>query len=167
MGTDRCHLSDGFAARGHSVTLFATTNSRSKVRLAGVATAGYEEDSAVEPKVNGALHIAAAMERAADFDVMLNQFDFVPVTFSRLIPTPLVTTIHGFGWPEIVDVYRRYNESRIMWPSATESAPDLRYAATIRHGIGLDSFRFQPEPGKNLLFLGRIHPEKEFIGRSP
>ncbi len=154
-------LTEGFVARGHEVTLFASADSHTTGTLSAVAAAGYEEDPSIEPKVNGALHIAAAMERAADFDVVLNQFDFTPVTFSRLIATPLVTTVHGLGWPEIAEVYRRYNDvAHYVAISASNRHPDLRYAATIHHGIEVENFRFRSEPGAYLLFLGRIHPDK-------
>ena len=56
------------------------------------------------------LHIAAAFERAGEFDVLSNQFDFLPLTYSRLVSTPVVTTIHGFSSERIVPVYRAYDD---------------------------------------------------------
>ena len=37
---------------------------------------------------------------------------------------------------------------------------DLRYAATIHHGIPVENFRFDPLGSEDLLFFGRIHPDK-------
>ena len=86
-----------------------------------------------------ALHIAAAFERADEFDVISNQFDFLPLAFSRLVRTPVVTTIHGFSSERIVPVYRAYDEvGHYVSISDSDRHPDLHYAATIHHGIDLD-----------------------------
>ncbi len=154
-------LTEGFVARGHEVTLFATANSVTSARLHGTAPAGYEEDDAIDAKVAGALHIAAALERADEFDVLANHFDFLPLSYSRLVSTPMVTTIHGFSSEQIVPVYRAYNDiGHYVAISESDRHPDLRYEATIHHGIDISQFTFVPEPGKYLLFLGRIHPHK-------
>ena len=90
-------LTEGLVRRGHDVTLFATADSTTTARLRSVAPAGYEEDDDVDAKVYEALHIASVFESARDFDVISNQFDFLPLAFSRLVSTPVVTTIHGFS----------------------------------------------------------------------
>jgi glycosyltransferase involved in cell wall biosynthesis len=154
-------LTEGFVAHDHEVTLFASGDSVTSARLVSSTATAYEEDRTVEPKVAGALHIAAAMERADEFDILLNEFDFVPVTYSRLIRTPMVTTIHGIGWPEIADAYRAYDDiAHYVAISEADRQPGLTYAATIPHGIDTASFHFRAEPGEYLLFLGRIHPDK-------
>jgi glycosyltransferase involved in cell wall biosynthesis len=154
-------LAEGLVALGHDVTLFATADSLTAARLHSEAPTGYEEDASLDAKVSESLHIAAAFERAAEFDLMSNQFDFLPLTYSRLVATPLVTTIHGFSSERIVPVYRAYDEtSHYVAISDSDRHPDLGYAATIHHGIDLSRFTFVPEPGGYLLFLGRIHPHK-------
>lgn len=154
-------LTEGLVALGHEVTLFATADSITTARLHAEAPAGYEEDPTVEAKVFEGLHNAAAFERAGDFDVLSNQFDFLPLTYSRLVRTPVVTTIHGFSSERIVPVYRAYDDiARYVSISDSDRHPDLTYDATIHHGIDLTGFTFRPEPGSYLLFLGRIHPHK-------
>jgi glycosyltransferase involved in cell wall biosynthesis len=154
-------LAEGLVALGHEVTLFATADSVTAARLHAVAPRGYEEDPTVDAKVYEALHIAAAFERAAEFDVLSNQFDFLPLTYSRLVETPVVTTIHGFSSERIVPVYRAYDDiARYVAISDADRHPDLGYDATIHHGIDLAAFTFAPAAGSYLLFLGRIHPDK-------
>jgi glycosyltransferase involved in cell wall biosynthesis len=154
-------LTEGLVALGHEVTLFATTASRTAARLLGVTENGYEEDPSVDPKVVESLHIAQAFERSAEFDVLSNQFDFLPLTYSRLTATPVVTTIHGFSSERIVPVYAAYDDiAHYVAISDADRHPALTYDATIHHGIALDQFTFRPEPGSYLLFLGRIHPHK-------
>ena len=154
-------LADGLVARGHDVTLFATADSQTTARLLARAPAGYEEDHGLDAKVYEGLHIAAAFERAADFDVLSNQFDFLPLTYSRLVDTPVVTTIHGFSSERILPVYRAYDD-RVHYVAISDADrhPDLDYAATIHHGIDLAGFTFVPDAGDYLLFFGRIHPDK-------
>ena len=155
-------LTEGLAALGHDVTLFATADSVTSARLHAAAPRGYEEDpGGYDVKVYEGLHIAAAFERAGEFDVLSNQFDFLPLTFSRLVSTPVVTTVHGFSSEAIVPVYRAYDDiARYVSISDADRHPDLGYEATIHHGIDPAGFTFHPDPGSYLLFLGRIHPDK-------
>lgn len=154
-------LTEGFVSRGHEVTLFATANSITSSRLVSAVPSGYEETDGADAKVYEALHNATVFEHAGEFDVLANHFDFMPLTYSRLVPTPMVTTIHGFSSPKIVPVYQRYNDiAHYVAISDTNRHPDLRYAATIHHGIDISQFTFRPERGEYLLFLGRIHPDK-------
>ena len=90
-------LTEGLVARGHEVTLFATADSRTSAHLVATSPTGWSEDPSIEPKVAECLHIASMFERAADFDVIHNGFDFLPLTYSELVDTPVVTTIHGFS----------------------------------------------------------------------
>ena len=154
-------LAEGLVARGHDVTLFATADSTTSARLHSEAPAGYEEDLSVDAKVAEALHIAAAFERADTFDVISNQFDFLPLVFSRLTATPVVTTIHGFSSDRILPVFRAYDDiAHYVSISDSDRHPDLTYAATIHHGIEVDQFSLGAGDGGYLLFLGRIHPDK-------
>jgi glycosyltransferase involved in cell wall biosynthesis len=154
-------LAEGLVARGHDVTLFATADSTTAGRLHAEAPAGYEEDPSVDAKVYEALHIAAAFERADEFDVISNQFDFLPLVFSRLVRTPVVTTVHGFSSERIVPVYRAYDDiAHYVSISDSDRHPDLQYAATIHHGTDVSSFTVGAGDGGYLLFLGRIHPDK-------
>ena len=154
-------LTEGLVARGHDVTLFATSDSTTSARLHATAPAGYEEDASVDAKVHEALHIAAVFERAGEFDVISNQFDFLPLAFSRLVDTPVVTTVHGFSSERIVPVYQAYDDiAHYVSISDSDRHPSLTYAATIHHGIELDRFSVGAGDGGSLLFLGRIHPDK-------
>jgi glycosyltransferase involved in cell wall biosynthesis len=109
------------------------------------------------------LHVAHVFERAraAEFDLIHNQADFVPLAFSRFTEIPVVTTIHGFSSERIVPVFQRYQD-RVSYVAISEADrhADLRYAATIHHGVVLDELPFDPAGSDDLLFFGRIHPDK-------
>src|SRR3954465_1082529 len=83
-------LAEGFVARGHDVTLFATADSSTRGTLCATAPHGYEEDPEVDAGVWGPLHVATAFEHADELDVLANHFDFLPLTYSRLVRTPVV-----------------------------------------------------------------------------
>jgi glycosyltransferase involved in cell wall biosynthesis len=154
-------VTEGLVDRGVDVTLFATADSLTRGRLVGTAPAGYAEDGSLDAKVWEALHIATVFERADEFDLIHNGFDFLPLSFSRLVDTPVVTTIHGFSSERIVPVYERYNDiAHYVAISEADRHPLLDYAATIHHGIELGAFEPGAGEGGYLLFFGRIHPDK-------
>ena len=154
-------LTEGLVELGHDVTLFATGDSRTAAALHATSPAGWSDDGTIDPKVAECLHIASVFERADDFDVIHNGFDFLPLTYSDLVHTPVVTTIHGFSSPAIVPVYERYDASTTYVAiSDADRHPALTYAATIHHGIDVDAFDLHSGPGEHLLFFGRIHPDK-------
>jgi mannose-6-phosphate isomerase-like protein (cupin superfamily) len=107
------------------------------------------------------LHIAEVFRRANEFDLIHNQFDFLPLSYSGFTDTPLVTTIHGFSSPSILPVYKKYNErTHYVAISEADKSPELDYIATIHHGIDLVQFPYREDAGDYLLFFGRIHPDK-------
>ena len=154
-------LTEGLVRRGVDVTLFATADSVTTARLVGSAPTGYSEDPELDAKVWEALHISAPFERAAEFDLIHNSFDFLPLTYSGLVETPVVTTIHGFSSQQIVPVFEKYNgNGYYVAISDADRHEQLAYVATIHHGIDLNEFELQKTPGDYLLFFGRIHPDK-------
>ncbi len=154
-------LTEGLVERGVDVTLFATADSVTRGRLRAVCPRPYSEDPALDAKVWEALHIAAVFEQAADFDLIHNHFDFLPLTYSRLVDTPVLTTIHGFSSERILPVYEKYSRRvRYVAISNADRRPGLDYVATIHHGIPLEEFTLKRSPGSYLLFFGRIHPDK-------
>jgi glycosyltransferase involved in cell wall biosynthesis len=157
-------LTEGLVSRGHDVTLFATGDSRTTARLHSVVGRGWSEDPSLDPKVAECLHISEVFERASEFDVIHNSFDFLPLTYSRLVSTPVVTTIHGFSSPDIVPVYAKYNSgSFYVAISDADRHPALDYVRTIHHGIDMGAFRFNPAPHSYVAFFGRIHPDKGVV----
>ncbi|MGE5521959.1 MAG: glycosyltransferase, partial [Candidatus Dadabacteria bacterium] len=99
------NVAEGLVALGVDVTLFATGDSITAGKLESVVEKGYEQNGAADAKVNECLHISHLFERAGDFDIIHNHYDFLPLTYSRLTNTPMITTIHGFSSPLIIPVY--------------------------------------------------------------
>ena len=156
------NITEGLIARGWDVTLFATADSITTAQLSATISKGYEEDSSVDPRVVSCLHISEVFERAGEFDLIHNHFDYLPLTYSRLVSTPVLTTIHGFSSPQIMPVYIKYKDSYFVSISDSDRAEGLNYLATIYNGIKLSEFTFTDNPGDALVAYGRIHPEKGF-----
>ena len=115
----------------------------------------------VDPKVAECLHISHLMEHADAFDLIHNNFDFLPLSYSRLIDTPMVTTIHGFSSPKIHPVYKKYNNTTYYVSiSNSDRHPELDYIATVYNGVNAEELYFNPDPEDYLLFFGRIHLQK-------
>jgi glycosyltransferase involved in cell wall biosynthesis len=155
------NIAEGLLENGIDVTLFATADSITKGKLESVCEHSYSEHTELDPKVCECLHISNMMEQADKFDLIHNNYDFIPLTYSHLIRTPMVTTIHGFSSPKILPVYKKYNSTNTYVSiSNSDRSPELDYAATVYNGINTDEFTFRSEPKDYLLFFGRIHPEK-------
>jgi glycosyltransferase involved in cell wall biosynthesis len=143
------------------VTLFATADSITAGTLDAVVATGYEEERGQDAKVLECLHISNLMEKAAEFDIIHNNFDFLPLTYSGLIKTPVITTIHGFSSPRIIPVYKKYNDiGHYVSISNADRSLELNYLATVYNGLDTRDFEFYEEPEDYLLYFGRIHPHK-------
>jgi glycosyltransferase involved in cell wall biosynthesis len=154
------NITEGLVARGWDVTLFATRDSVTRAHLHAVIDRGYEEDRSIDPKVAEYLHISEAFEHASEFDLIHSHYDFMALCYSRLVKTPVLTTIHGFSSPQIMPVYEKYRDGYFVSISNSDRAPGLNYLATVYNGIDLSLYPLQERAGDHLVFLGRIHPDK-------
>ena len=155
-------IADGMRRRGADVTLFATGNSAFAGKLASVVPVGLEQDRALNGDVYAALHIGELFGRADEFDLIHNNFDWKPMTYALGSKTPpLVTTIHGFSYPQTLAAYYACAwRSFFCSISDADRDPGLDYLATTYNGVDVDEFTFNDTPGDYLVFLGRFHPEK-------
>jgi glycosyltransferase involved in cell wall biosynthesis len=155
-------IANGMRRRGADVTLFATGDSAFAGRVASVVPVGIAEDPALNGDVYGALHVGRLFERAADFDLIHNNFDWKPLTYALATTAPpMLTTIHGFSSPPILAAYYA-GAARSVYCSISDADrdPGLDYLATTYNGIDPAAFTYVDRPGDYLLFLARFHPEK-------
>jgi glycosyltransferase involved in cell wall biosynthesis len=154
------NVTEGLIARGWDVTLFASRDSVTRAHLHAVLDRGYEEDSTLDSKVAEYLHISEAFEHAAEFDLIHSHYDFMPLSYTRLIKTPVLTTIHGFSSVKIMPIYQKYRDGYFVSVSDSDRATGLNYLATVYNGIDRSLYPLQECGGDDLIFLGRIHPDK-------
>lgn len=154
-------LTEALVERGVDVTLFATRDSITTARSEGIVPAPYNDDTTIDAKVWELRHLAHVFSQADQFDIIHNQADFPAHAFAALVKTPIVTTIHGFSSDRILPMYEPFAEQvHFVAISEADHHPSLNYAATIHHGIRIADFPLVESSSIDLLFFGRIHPDK-------
>jgi glycosyltransferase involved in cell wall biosynthesis len=156
-------LTEELVRRGHRVTLFAAGNSRTAAELHAVYPRGYCEDASLFSwQLHEYLHIAAAFERAADFDVIHSHAYAHALPFTGLVSTPVAHTYHVLPDRDIVGAFARCPEAHLV--AASDFHRGLFHGsadvAVVPHGIDTAAFPFGERPGDYLFFLGRLIPDK-------
>jgi glycosyltransferase involved in cell wall biosynthesis len=156
------YIAEGMVKAGHTVTLYATGDSKTTARLKWVCPEPLMEDSNLEPKVYQYLHTASIFEDADQYDIIHNNYDAYPLVFSKLIKTPVVTTIHGFSSPQVNQIYEKYSNTHYVSISYADRKhmPNLNYIANVYHGIPVNKYPFNNKPDNYFCFIGRISPDK-------
>jgi glycosyltransferase involved in cell wall biosynthesis len=154
-------LTEGLVAKGQDVTLFATADSKTKAKLHAIYERGYWVDENMWPwELYEMLNLAAAVERAADFDIIHYEAAYYPMSlaFVRISPTPIVQTLHHSPSEAEIALWSRYPEAPFVAISKEQARllQGLTVFDTVLHGIDTDSFTFQPQPEDYVLFLGRF-----------
>jgi glycosyltransferase involved in cell wall biosynthesis len=154
-------LTEGLVARGHDVTLFATGDSRTTAKLAAIYPHGYWHDQNMWPwELYEMLNLAAAVERASEFDIIHYEAAYYPMSlaFARLSPTPIVQTLHHSPGAAEVKLWSRYPEAPFVAISNEQARllAGLNIVETVLHGIDTTNFTFREKPDDYLLFLGRF-----------
>jgi glycosyltransferase involved in cell wall biosynthesis len=165
-GTERIvsYLTEELVRAGHHVTLFASGDSVTSAELVPVCRRSFRQNKrATDYLSREVLLMDHVMQRASEFDVIHFHTGCLHYLISRHVTVPHVTTLHGrLDTPELLRLYERFrdmpmisisNSQRTPWPCAN-------WQGTIYHGLPKDLFRFHPEPGSYLAFLGRVSPEK-------
>jgi len=157
-------LTEQLVAMGHDVTLFAAAGSVTSARLVATIDAPLDTGSA-DPRLEEERHLSVAMEasRSGAFDVIHSHLHVHALVFSRLIATPIVTTLHGVAWdPATHPLLLAYSEMPFVSLSQSERAflPELNYVATIPNGIRTSEIPVGDGDGGYLVFVGRMAPEK-------
>ena len=154
-------LTEGLVERGHDVTLFATGDSKTKARLHAIYPHGYWHDENMWPwELYEMLNLAAAVERARDFDIIHYEAAYYPMSlaFARLSPTPIVQTLHHSPTEAEIGLWSRYPEAPFV--AISKEQQQLLYGLNVTdvvlHGIDTDAFTFRETPEDYLLFLGRF-----------
>jgi glycosyltransferase involved in cell wall biosynthesis len=154
-------LTEGLVDRGHDVTLFATADSKTKAKLHAIYAHGYWHDENMWPwELYEMLNLAAAVERARDFDIIHYEAAYYPMSlaFAKLSPTPIVQTLHHSPSEAEIALWSRYPEAPFVAISNEQARllKGLNVVDTVLHGIDTDSFEFRAKPDDYLLFLGRF-----------
>jgi glycosyltransferase involved in cell wall biosynthesis len=166
-GTERVvsTLTEELVRRGHTVTLFASGDSRTTARLVPVVErAIWQHDPPYQDFAPfWALVLGALLDHIAEFDIIHSHLDCFGFPLARLAPCPMVTTLHGrLDLPELVPLFRKFRDVPVVSISDAQRQPvsHAAWAGTVHHGIELERYTFNCVAGDYLAFLGRIAPEK-------
>jgi glycosyltransferase involved in cell wall biosynthesis len=165
-GTERivAYLTEELVRLGNNVTLFASGDSVTRAELVPVWRRSFRQDKGAKDYLSReVLLMDHVMQRADEFDVIHFHTGCLHYLISRHLTVPHVTTLHGrLDTPELLRLYERFREMPLISISNAQRAPwpCANWQATIYHGLPQDLFRFHPEPGGYLAFLGRASPEK-------
>jgi glycosyltransferase involved in cell wall biosynthesis len=154
-------LTEGLVAHGLDVTLFATGDSITRARLHATFPHGYWHDEQMWPwELYEMLNLAAAVERARDFDIIHYEAAYYPMSlaFARLSPTPIVQTLHHSPSEAEIALWSRYPEAPFVAISREQKRllRGLNVVDTVLHGLDTENFAFNEKPDDYVLFLGRF-----------
>ncbi len=154
-------VSRGLAAAGQDVVLFTTGDSTCPVPRRWVLE--HAEGDRIGSAAPEARHILHAYEALADMDIIHDHTIVGPLYAEQFPDLRLVTTAHGPFNTDLYDYYRHVAERHALVCVShhqRSTAPDVRVARVIQHGIDASAFPVGDGNGGYALFLGRMAPEK-------
>lgn len=165
-GTERVvsHLTETLVQLGHSVTLFASGDSKTSAEL----VAGWPESLRrtklpVNPVTAHLLLMERVFERAEEYDILHFHTDLFQYPLATRQNVPFVSTQHGrLDIPELVPMYREFENVPVSSISRSQRTPLawLNWVGNVLHGIPISLYGPNYSPEGYLAFLGRISPEK-------
>ena len=165
-GTERVvsFITEELVRQGHEVTLFASGDSTTKARLVPMCPEALRMSKVI---TNVDAPLVSMLERvfscAKEFDIIHSHLELVPFPLARRSSTPVLSTLHArLDLPEIFPLFKMFSDLPVVSISDAQRKPlpFLNWQATVHHGLPKDLYSFHPEPGKYLVFLGRVAPEK-------
>lgn len=158
------HLTEELVHMGHEVTLFASGDSITKAELVAISPAALRLNRQCEdPYIYHTLLVEQVFQRCKSFDVIHFHLDYLHFPLSRRAEINHLTTLHGrLDTPDLVRLYREYAEMPLASISHAQRKPLpwANWVANVYHGVPRDAFALQPVPGKYLVIVGRVSPEK-------
>ncbi|MBV6469525.1 MAG: D-inositol-3-phosphate glycosyltransferase [Nitrospirae bacterium] len=165
-GTERVvsFITEELVRQGHDVTLFASGDSATSARLISTCPEALRLTRGI---ANYDAPLVTMLERAfaatEEFDLIHSHLEFLPFPLARRCRLPVLTTLHArLDQPELLPVFRKFADLPLVSVSDAQREPMLwaNWHKTIHPGLPATLYRPHFEPGKYLVFLGRIAPEK-------
>lgn len=169
------NITEGLVKRGHDVTLFATGDSKTSANLAYFFPKAVGNDLFKKENPYYILQHAHAFVkyiRSKNFDILHNNSQYIPMYFFDLQKTPFLHTLHGAFYTglsapsgfteetrETLSLFKHHPYVSIS-NNQRLGMPDLNYIETIYNGIKIDDYKLSESRGGNLVWLGRITPNK-------
>lgn len=166
-GTERViyALTEELVKRGHDVTLFATGDSITSAKLSSVFPSSLREANFTNLYKKNSwtiLNFGLAYQRQHEFDIIHDHNGVISLPTANLSPTPVVMTMHGAFSVVNKHVFKSFRNPNIVSISLAQRQPlpKLNYVGNVYNGLDLRYYPVNTNPGKYLLFVGRITKEK-------
>jgi len=165
-GTERVvhWLTEELIALGHEVTLFASADSVTRAELvAAIPKALRLAKAKQDPSAACAALLADVAEQASQFDVIHSHIEWIHLPLLQRFDVPFLTTLHvRLDLAGLDQVLSRFPKAPFVSISNDQRRPlpNVRWLATVYHGLPKDSLKPSYERGGYLAFLGRLAPEK-------
>lgn len=165
-GTERVvsYLTEELVKMGHEVVLFASGDSETKAKLVPICPNSLRLDkNCKDPLIWHLYMIEEVLKRAKFFDVIHFHTEYLHLPLATRYNLPFVNTLHGrLNLSEYVPFFKIFKNAPFISISYSQRKPLpwLNWVANVYHGLPEDLYKFQPQHGSYLAFLGRISPEK-------
>jgi glycosyltransferase involved in cell wall biosynthesis len=148
-GTERVvwSLTESLVSRGHDVTLFASGDSQTSARLVTTTPQSLRQVMSRNEIVDVSpwLHLAMlsdVLRCADDFDIIHSHVDHLTFPMTRLVRTPIVTTMHGrLDIPVLLPILRQYPDVPLVSISDSQRDPSITVFRSIIFPSGLSAAR--------------------------
>jgi len=176
VGLNICNIAKELLQRGHELTIFAPQGSRVE-GLPIQAVAGELQKSAPkQTRDSGILMPANAVianlwDRAfavqENYQIIVNfAYDWLPLYVAPFFSIPVLHYINMSSW--LVAMEQVIDRVALLKPGTlgvhtqaqAETFPNPGVFRILGGGIEVNRYEFQPEPGSDLAWAGRISPEK-------
>ena len=165
-GTERVvsWLTEELVRLGHDVTLFASGDSLTKARLIPACSESLRlSPDSVDQLAHHLVLLEKVLAMKSEFDLIHFHIDYLHFPLSRRENYVHLSTLHGrLDIPDLVPLYDVYQDIPVVSISDAqrEPLPNLNWQGTVHHGLPEQNYKFYPNSGKYLVFLGRTSPEK-------
>ncbi|HEY3523592.1 MAG TPA: glycosyltransferase family 4 protein, partial [Candidatus Limnocylindrales bacterium] len=152
--------------RGHDVTTFASGDSAVPGRLVPVVPhalrpSGYGGD----PWPYYVAEVLEVLSRQDEFDIIHVHLEWANVVLARAAETPVIGTFHGrIDAPAGPDILRHDVGGMVAISRAhARTYPDMGWAGVVHNGLDLSGAPFEERRSDDLVFVGRVAPEKGIV----
>ncbi|KPJ73385.1 hypothetical protein AMJ48_01335 [Parcubacteria bacterium DG_74_1] len=155
-------LCDELTRKGHQVTLFATSDSRTLANLVPVWPQSLWRAKLKSPHAVFSLLYEKLFSLQGQFDIIHDHCEFYTVPYSKFLKPPVVTTLHHPLTEEATILYKKFSNINYVAISKNQKrhGPGINIVKTIYHGLPPEKYPFNPRPQNYLLWLSRIGPDK-------
>lgn len=158
-------LTEALVKRGHKVSLFATSDSKTSAKLISFWQESLWRAKLSSPHAVIGLMFKKILETADSFNVIHNHTGFYFCPFAPFIHRPVISTIHRPITAETTRLFKAYPQMNYVAISKDQkrSAPSLKFKAVIYNGIDIKKYKYNSEPKDYLLWLSKLTPDKGIL----